>query len=56
MGRKPPMESKEKMFIPVEDAMMAPVFELADTRGQRVCLEDFRGKAPVVLVLARGFA
>ncbi len=44
------------MLISVEDAIVAPVFELADTRGQRVCLEDWRGKAPVVLALARGFA
>ncbi len=44
------------MIIPVEKAVLAPLFELSDTRGQPVCLEDYRGKAPVVLVLARGFA
>ena len=44
------------MLISVEDAITAPGFELEDTRGQRVRLEDYRGKAPVVLVLARGFA
>ncbi len=47
---------KEDLLIPEKDAIPAPLFELADTRGQRVRLEDYRGKARVVLVLARGFA
>jgi cytochrome oxidase Cu insertion factor (SCO1/SenC/PrrC family) len=39
-----------------EDApIQAPDFELTDIQGKRVCLSDFRGKHPVVLVLLRGF-
>jgi peroxiredoxin len=34
----------------------APEFALADFRGQRVRLSDFRGKANVLLVFNRGFA
>lgn len=35
--------------------ILAPDFELKDTRGQLVRLSGFRGKKNVVLVLLRGF-
>ena len=33
----------------------APDFTLADTKGDRVSLSDYRGKKHVVLVFTRGF-
>jgi len=33
----------------------APDFTLTDTQGKQVVLSGFRGRQPVVLVLARGF-
>lgn len=42
------------MKLKVEDGIQAPDFELADTRGEKIRLSDYRGK-PVVLVLLRGF-
>jgi peroxiredoxin len=35
---------------------IAPDFTLVDTGGKEVCLSDFRGRHPVVLVFNRGFA
>ena len=34
---------------------IAPDFELKDTQGNEVRLSDYRNRAPVVLVLTRGF-
>jgi len=36
-------------------AMLAPDFELIDTRGNTVRLSDFRDRKHVVLVFNRGF-
>jgi peroxiredoxin len=35
---------------------IAPEFCLDDVAGRQVCLSDFRGRGPVVIVLNRGFA
>jgi len=37
------------------DALTAPDFALADTRGNLVRLSDHRGRKHVVLVFTRGF-
>jgi peroxiredoxin len=39
----------------INENILAPDFELTDTRGNPVRLSEYRGK-PVVLVLLRGFA
>lgn len=38
----------------IEDRVMAPDFELTDTKGEKIRLSNYRGK-PVVLVMLRGF-
>lgn len=42
--------------MPLEKLAVAPDFELVDAGGNTVRLSEFRGRQPVVLVLARGFA
>lgn len=42
------------MSNPLAPAMVAPDFELTDTQGRSIRLNEYRGK-PVVLVLLRGF-
>lgn len=37
------------------EGILAPDFELKDTKGNLVKLSDFRGKKKIVLVLMRGF-
>lgn len=38
----------------IKKQTLAPGFELTDTRGKTIRLEDFKGRV-VVLVLTRGF-
>ena len=37
------------------DTLIAPEFELQDTRGRDVRLSNYRGKRHAVLVFTRGF-
>jgi peroxiredoxin len=39
----------------IKTSILAPAFELTDTRGQIVRLSAFTGKQNIVLVLTRGF-
>jgi len=45
-----------RRFNLTDENAIAPDFEAVDTRGEPVCLSDFRNRKSVVLVLARGFA